>query len=164
VFGVSFSEVVLIAVVALVVVGPRRLPEILGKLGQWIGRFRQMTTEMRRQTGIDEILRAEGLSGGLAELRSMMRGDLVGAHRFDHVAVPSPAAAAAVDAYGEAVDFDRFREYPVEGPDSYGAVPEDLVAATLPVAPAVPASGAVAEALPVPEPAAPVEPASKEPA
>jgi sec-independent protein translocase protein TatB len=126
VLGVSFGELVLIGIVALVVVGPRRLPEMLGNLGRFIGRLRNMTTEVRRQTGIDDILRQEGIQGGLAELRGIVRGDLSSLHR------PSPAATplapdAVVDNYGDAVDFDRWREYPTEGPDSYGAIPEDLV-------------------------------------
>lgn len=120
-FGVSFGEIVLVAVVALVVVGPRRLPQILGTMGQWVGRLRRMVTEMRRQTGIDEILRAEGLHGGLSELRSMMRGDMPSGYR------PPVAPNAVVDAYGDAVQFDRYRECPVEGADNYGAIPEDLV-------------------------------------
>ena len=129
-FGVSFSEVVLIAVVALVVVGPRRLPEILGTLGRWVGKFRDMTSEVRRQTGIDEILRQEGISGGLGELRSMLRGDLASIQNLGQVGrfdtrVVKPEAI--VDSYGEPVLFDRLREYPTEGPDAYGAIPEDLL-------------------------------------
>ena len=72
-FGVGFSEVLLIAIVALVVVGPRRLPEMLGTAGKWVRKLRTITHEMRRQTGIDEILREEGIQGGLNELRSIMR-------------------------------------------------------------------------------------------
>jgi len=55
----------MIAIVALIVVGPRRLPEMLGTLGRWVAKLRHMTTEVRRQTGIDEILREEGISGGI---------------------------------------------------------------------------------------------------
>lgn len=140
-FGVSFGEIVLIAVVALVVVGPRRLPEMLGKLGQQVARLRRMVTEMRRQTGIDEILRAEGLHGGLSELRSMMRGEApVG--RSPDAGVRRPLAPnAVVDVDGDAILFDRFRECPVEGTDSYGAIPEDLADALV-KGPASPAEGA----------------------
>ncbi len=151
-FGVSFSEVVLIAVVTLIVVGPRRLPEILGQLGRWVGRLRQMTTEMRRQTGIDEILRQEGFQGGIGELRSMLRGDLATLQRFGtelrtgHVSGPD----AVVDAYGEAVAFDRFREYPLEGPDAYGAIPEDLVDPSVDNAPPGPPPAPISEAVTAP--------------
>jgi sec-independent protein translocase protein TatB len=147
VLGVSFSEIVMIAVVALIVVGPRRLPELLGQLGRWVAKLRNMTTEVRRQTGIDEILREEGVAGGLAELRSIVRGDIGGLHRFgpgaSAIVAPSPSNGV-VDAYGDAVEFDRLREQPIEGPDAYGAIPEDLIAAAVPeqanaARPAVPA-------------------------
>ena len=136
--GVSFSEIVLIAVVALIVVGPRRLPEILGTLGKWVAKLRRMTTEVRRQTGIDEILREEGISGGINELRSIMRGDHLSTYNRLPAAQTMMAAqnpSTPVDAYGEAVDYDRLRERPVEGPDCYGAIPEDLLAAAAPVLP-----------------------------
>lgn len=125
VLGVSFGELVVIGVVALVVVGPRRLPEMLGNLGRFLGRLRNMTTEVRRQTGIDDILRQEGIQGGLAELRGIMRGDLSAMHRAAIAATPL-APDAVVDHYGDPLEFDRFREYPTEGPDAYGAIPEDL--------------------------------------
>jgi sec-independent protein translocase protein TatB len=146
VFGVSFGEVMLIAVVALVVFDPRRLPEVLGTLGKWIAKLRRVTTEMRRQTGIDEILRQEGLSGGLNELRSMLRPDLTGVGHFGSGAAASTSTivssgqSSGINAHGEAVDFDRFREYPTEGADAYGAIPEDLLdpppAAPAPLPPA----------------------------
>jgi sec-independent protein translocase protein TatB len=138
VLGVSFSEIVLIAVVALIVVGPRRLPEILGTLGKWLARLRRMTTEVRKQTGIDDILREEGISGGINELRSIMRGDHLSTYNRLPAASVTAAAqnpSAPVDAYGEAVDYDRLRERPVEGPDSYGAIPEDLLAGAAPIPP-----------------------------
>ena len=154
--GVSFSEIVLIAVVALIVVGPRRLPEILGTLGKWLARLRRMTTEVRRQTGIDEILREEGISGGISELRSIMRGDHLSTYNrlgpAASTATPALSPSAPVDAYGEAVDYDQLRERPVEGPDSYGAIPEDLLAGAAPIPP---------DPVPVPEPpiaGAPAEP------
>jgi sec-independent protein translocase protein TatB len=127
VFGVSFGEVMLIAVVALVVFDPRRLPEVLGTLGKWIARLRQVTTEMRRQTGIDEILRQEGISGGISELRSLLRPDLASVGRLGLGTAAGGAATSAVNAHGEAVAFDRYREYPTEGPDSYGTIAEDLL-------------------------------------
>lgn len=121
-FGISFSELLLVLIVALVVVGPQKLPRMLGTVGTWIGKLRRLSTDMRRQTGIDEILREEGISGGLAELRGIMRGDLASVGRY-------PAARNTADPYAAAVEYDRSREYPTEGPDAYGAIPEDLLGA-----------------------------------
>jgi len=139
VLGVSFSEIVMIAIVALIVVGPRRLPEILGQMGRWVAKIRRMTTEVRRQTGIDEILREEGISGGINELRSMIRGEVGNIHRYasgtSTVVQEAPRENAVVDAYGESIAYDRLREQPIEGVDVYGAISEDLLAAAAPVAP-----------------------------
>jgi sec-independent protein translocase protein TatB len=146
VFGFSFSEVVLIGVVTLIAVGPKRLPGLLRDLAKWIRKLRKMTTDVRQQTGIDELLRAEGLHGGLNELRGLMRGG---------GGFPAPAAAPAIripsppeDPYAQ-LDMDVAREYPPEGPDSKGALPDDLIAND--EAPAVAAPLApVAEPTPAP--------------
>ncbi len=124
-FGFSFSEVVLIGVVTLIAVGPKRLPGLLRDLAKWIRKLRKMTTEVRKQTGIDEMLRAEGLHGGLNELRSLMRGGGIGipAPAPAPVRIPSPPE----DPYSH-LDMDVSREYPPEGPDSKGALPDDLTA------------------------------------
>ena len=123
-FGFSFAEVVLIAIVALIVVGPQKLPAMLRTLGQWIRRLREMTTQVRAQTGIDEILRQEGIDGGIAELRSLIRGDLAQLARARH---DQEKPERRDDPYEEAFELDRYREYPLEGADSHGALPDDLV-------------------------------------
>jgi sec-independent protein translocase protein TatB len=123
VFGISLSEVVMIALVALIVVGPQKLPGMLRNLGQWVRKIRQMTTEVRAQTGIDDILRQEGIDGGIAELRNLIRGDLSALSRARHHE-PEPAAE---DPYADAYELDRTREYPAEGVDASGALPDDLV-------------------------------------
>ena len=47
--GFSSPEFLLIVVLALVVLGPKRLPEIANKIGGWVGQARRMTRVMRRQ-------------------------------------------------------------------------------------------------------------------
>lgn len=120
-FGVSFTELAVVALVILIVVGPQKLPSMLYTLGRWIRKLRQLTTEVRAQTGIDEILRQEGFEGGLGELRSMLRGDIEvgkGARRREY---------EYDDPYEETYELDQSREYPPEGADAAGAVPDDLV-------------------------------------
>ena len=119
VFGISLTEIMMIAVIALVVVGPQKLPGMLRTLGQWIRKLRRLTTEVRAQTGIDEILREEGIDG-VHELRSLLRGEIAAARR-------RPTTQPREDPYLEALEFDQGREYPVEGADSYGAMPDDLI-------------------------------------
>jgi sec-independent protein translocase protein TatB len=153
VFGISFGELMLIATVALLVVGPQKLPQMLRTLGNWIARLRRMMTDVRSQSGIDDILRSEGLEGGLSELRSIMKGAgglPLAARAFQSAATSNPSRRASVEAFAE----DRSREYPVEGPDAQGALPEDL----LPKPPKPAGSGD--ERLVVPAGAAPPQPAT----
>jgi sec-independent protein translocase protein TatB len=60
-FGVSFSELALIFVVALVVLGPTRLPGLVRKVGRWVGKARTMARDFQNQLeteiNIDELNR-----------------------------------------------------------------------------------------------------------
>ena len=60
-FDVHFAEFFLAAVVALLVLGPQRLPVALRTLGLWIGRLRRsyysVKTEIEREIGMDEVRR-----------------------------------------------------------------------------------------------------------
>lgn len=60
-FDIGFSELLLIAAVALVVMGPQRLPQAMRSLALWWGRARQMFGNLRRdlenEVGMDDIRR-----------------------------------------------------------------------------------------------------------
>jgi len=126
--------------VALLVLGPEKLPGMLRTMGQWVAKLRRLTTEVRYQSGIDEVLRAEGFDGGLNELRTIMRGGTAAATHS--ATIRQPPAETFVS--------DKSREYPLEGPDSYGALPEDLVSPEPTELPAASAPPALPPAEPVP--------------
>jgi sec-independent protein translocase protein TatB len=48
-FDISWGELLLIGVVALVVIGPKELPTVLRTLGQWMAKLRRMATEFQNQ-------------------------------------------------------------------------------------------------------------------
>jgi sec-independent protein translocase protein TatB len=48
-FDIGFSEVLLIFVIALVVLGPEKLPRLASQVGRWIGRARSMARQFREQ-------------------------------------------------------------------------------------------------------------------
>ena len=50
-----------IAVLALVVVGPKQLPSLLKQMGGWFGKAQQMQRDLRR--GVDDIVRESELDG-----------------------------------------------------------------------------------------------------
>jgi sec-independent protein translocase protein TatB len=58
-FDVGFWELVLIAVVALVVIGPERLPKVARIAGLWVGRARRTLASVKSE--IDRELKAEEL-------------------------------------------------------------------------------------------------------
>jgi sec-independent protein translocase protein TatB len=153
VFGLSFGELMVLLIVAVVVLGPKELPRYLRKAGQFAGQLRRMASDMRAKSGIDEVLRTEGIDRDLAEIRRLARGELGGVATAVRsvgdamrpglgapaatgpgeatTSVPRAADAAPIDAYSPTQlpgpsqsSVDREREYPREGADAYGALPD----------------------------------------
>lgn len=60
-FDFGFSELLVICVVALVVLGPTRLPGLVRKVGRWVGKARSMARDFREQleneVNLDELNR-----------------------------------------------------------------------------------------------------------
>jgi sec-independent protein translocase protein TatB len=149
VFGLGFGEFVVLVLVAVVVLGPKEMPRYLRKAGQLAGQLRRMAYDMRAKSGIDEVLRTEGIDRDIAEIRRLARGEIGGVvsairsatngARFDDLAhspyppgppsspavAPPPPAAVPLLIPARPLVVDGQREYPREGPDSYGALPED---------------------------------------
>jgi sec-independent protein translocase protein TatB len=78
-FDIAWTELLVIIVVALVVVGPKDLPKMMRTVGQWAGRARAMADQFRRS--FDDIARQSELD----ELRQEV-------NRLQHTQIaPSPA-------------------------------------------------------------------------
>ncbi|MFA7264485.1 MAG: Sec-independent protein translocase protein TatB [Caulobacter sp.] len=69
---IGASELLLIAVVALIVVGPKDLPLLLRKLGQWVAKMRGMANEFR--ASFDEMARQSELDELRKEVEAMRSG------------------------------------------------------------------------------------------
>lgn len=54
-FDVGYSELLLIAIVTLLVVGPKELPNLLRQVGRWTGKARAMARHFR--SGFDTMIR-----------------------------------------------------------------------------------------------------------
>ncbi|MEO7092483.1 MAG: Sec-independent protein translocase protein TatB [Polyangiales bacterium] len=111
--GLSFGEIVVLAVIALVVIGPKDLPRLLRSAGKMIGQAKRAISDVKREAGLDEVLRGdfqdlERLADHIEDM-GPYRGDDPANHRLGA---------------GEAEAF-RAREYPVIGADSTGLLPED---------------------------------------
>ncbi|MFM7029416.1 MAG: Sec-independent protein translocase protein TatB [Chakrabartia sp.] len=58
-FDVAPSELLLVAVIALVVIGPKDLPRVMRTVGRWVGRVRGVARQFR--AGFDEMVRESEL-------------------------------------------------------------------------------------------------------
>ena len=54
-FDIAWSELALIAAVALIVIGPKDLPRVMRSVGQWTRKARAMAAEFQRN--VDEMIR-----------------------------------------------------------------------------------------------------------
>jgi sec-independent protein translocase protein TatB len=171
VFGFSMGEIVLLLIVGIIVVGPKKLPTMMRTAGQWVTRLRRMSTDLRSQSGIDDLIRQEGLEKEIQQLRSLSRVNVI--DTFITPALTAPVAAAAVAPSAPASSAARARpssaeplplrerEYPALGCDAYGAMSEDAALYHAPPKLEVaPAEATVARKPPEPEP----KPADAEPA
>jgi sec-independent protein translocase protein TatB len=99
-FDVGFSEIALVAVVALLVLGPERLPRVARTAGALVRRARSSWQNVR--TEIERELAAEDLKKSIDEVRHAadVRADMKAARDDVEAAVratPTPAQAAQPD-------------------------------------------------------------------
>ncbi len=47
--GIGFTEILILCLIGLIVLGPERLPRVANQIGGWVGQARRMTRLMRRQ-------------------------------------------------------------------------------------------------------------------
>lgn len=76
-FDIGFSELILIGVVALLVLGPDRLPGAARVAGLWLGRikrsFNNIKEDVERELGADEIRRELHNEGILEKERKILK-------------------------------------------------------------------------------------------
>ncbi|MEO8307001.1 MAG: Sec-independent protein translocase protein TatB [Pseudomonadota bacterium] len=88
-FGVDFGEVLVIFVVALVVLGPKRLPSLVFKVGKWVGKARTMARQFREQ--IENEINLEELNR-MTDVKSKPAKNPPPPPGFNGDPMPEPAA------------------------------------------------------------------------
>lgn len=78
-FDVGFSELLLVGIIALVVLGPERLPQAARTAGLWVGRLR--ATVQRFTADVDRELKAEELRQTLREQARYLAEPVEALHR-----------------------------------------------------------------------------------
>ena len=74
-FDIGWSEIALIVVVALIVIGPKDLPKVLKTIGIWVRKARMLTRDF--QNSVDEMIREadmEDVRRQATELRNINIG------------------------------------------------------------------------------------------
>ena len=73
-FDIGWSEMAVIALVALLVIGPKDLPRTMKTVAHWMRKARSLTREF--QSGLDEMVREAELEDARKALESTRKGNL----------------------------------------------------------------------------------------
>jgi sec-independent protein translocase protein TatB len=124
-FEIGFSEILLIFGLALVVLGPEKLPRLAANVGRWVGRARSMARQFREQLESE----AETLKSSVSEAEKSIQSSL------------NDVQTAVTDVDRQLADADRQLNMPLETPTATIAPnpPATEVPAELP-APGAPAA------------------------
>jgi len=152
-FDIGFSEIVVIAVVALIVIGPEKLPKTARTLGHLFGRLQRYVTEVKadinRELELDELRKLQqqvqtaardfetSMTSAVRDVQSGLRGV---ESELNAAATPAPPAQAqtpAVEAQTPAAEAQTFPTGLIEpsapsAPDAAPPAPEPPRQASLP--------------------------------
>ena len=132
-FGISSTEYLLIAIVALVVIGPKELPAVMRTLGQWTRKVRSMAAEFQNQ--FQEAMREAEMTDLKKQVDDMARD----------VADIDPLKGVREDIESVGSDMQRSLSATAE------PTPAVADATAEPALAAPPAEAAASEALPAPD-------------
>jgi sec-independent protein translocase protein TatB len=136
-FDISWTEFLLIGVVALIVIGPKELPAVMRSLGQWTRKIRSMAADFQNQ--FHEAMR----EAEMADLKKQVDDIASDVKNYD----PLKDVRADVEAIGKDLD-SKDLDSSVKSPDK---APDQDAAKELTAAPDSAAATPPAEALPVPQ-------------
>ena len=123
-FEIGWSELLVIAMVAIVVIGPKDLPRVMRTVGQWAGKMKRMSREFQNQ--FSEALREaelEDVRKDVEEIGKGLREEVSKAGEDIHkgLNVEPPAAGLPPPDGNEAAH--PVDSASIETPDSAGAAP-----------------------------------------
>lgn len=73
-FGIGMPEMIVILVIALIVIGPQKLPELAKSLGKGLAEFKRATEDFRQ--GVDEEVKASDEKERLAQAAAVQKDTL----------------------------------------------------------------------------------------
>ncbi len=78
-FGIGMNEMIIITVIALIVIGPKQLPEVARMLGKLMASFKRATNDLR--TAISDEVDSQVDLSAIKEMKSTVDSELYDAHR-----------------------------------------------------------------------------------
>lgn len=100
-FGIGYTEIFVVAMVAIIVIGPKDLPRVLRAVGKTIGKMRGMAREF--QGHLDSAMKEAGLEDVKREIQG-----LKSVATMEPSSVKSAAERAAIEAKKTEDDFKKF--------------------------------------------------------
>jgi sec-independent protein translocase protein TatB len=124
-FDVAPTELLLVIVVALVVIGPKDLPKAMRFVGKWMGKARGMARHFR--SGLDTMMREAELEELEKQWRAQNDAIMREFPRVDDINAPAPAltAAPASGAPAEASESDADQAAAATPPETHAVPPRD---------------------------------------
>lgn len=110
-FDFGFSEMVVVAIVGLVVLGPERLPKVARQAGQWLGKLQRYVADVKsdinRQMELDELRKLQSeVSGAARDIESSLQSTISETQAdFDSIAADLDGTKPAADE--PATDWDK---------------------------------------------------------
>jgi sec-independent protein translocase protein TatB len=135
-FDIGFLEIAVVLVVALVVIGPERMPEVARTVGKYVGKFRYFVAKMREETDFDRhagnLRREIEQAAGSEELKGLSSG--LTRSMSDIKDVVNPSDFMLSEAEMDKLESGSYRNRYVKGDDDWGDEDD-----TPPASPAKPA-------------------------
>ncbi len=130
-FDLGWGEILVIAVVAILVVGPKDLPRLMKGIGEWVGKARRMAAHF--QSGVDEMIRQAELEDLRKDLNTIRR-DLKAPVVMDPRTTTTPPPDNLMVSLGETTE-PLPLPGPIEGPIAPPAPTQTADAAPAEIAP-----------------------------
>ena len=147
-FDIGWTEMMVMAIIAVVIVGPKDLPKVIRTVGKWVGKARSMAREFQsslddiaRESELDEVKKQIDKAGSdfeKAARETMDEADI--GRELEHTIDPSGTLDKVFDTSDPAVDSSADLPLTQEA-----AVPESVAADDQKAQPAVPAHSTASE-------------------
>ena len=90
-FGIGMPEMLLILAIALIVIGPKKLPDLAKSLGRAMGEFKKATSEIKQSIGVDADFKE------VKETFKDIQKDIKGTVSFDNIEEYQPDPGHSVN-------------------------------------------------------------------